>query len=87
MGFLGPQQEGMIEQLGVELDERSNVKRDASFMTSEGGVFACGDMGRGQSLIVWAIAEGRACASGVDRYLMGETLLPAPILPTARPLL
>jgi glutamate synthase (NADPH/NADH) small chain len=86
MGFLGPQQEGMLEQLGVERDERSNVKRDASFMTSEPGVFTCGDMGRGQSLIVWAIAEGRSCASGVDRYLMGETLLPAPIAPTARPL-
>jgi glutamate synthase (NADPH/NADH) small chain len=50
-------------------------------------VFACGDMGRGQSLIVWAIAEGRSCAAGVDRYLMGETLLPTPIPPTARPLL
>jgi glutamate synthase (NADPH/NADH) small chain len=87
MGFLGPQQEGMLEQLGVEVDERSNVKRDPSFMTSEPGVFACGDMGRGQSLIVWAIAEGRSAAAGVDRYLMGDTLLPAPIPPTARPLL
>jgi glutamate synthase (NADPH/NADH) small chain len=87
MGFLGPQQEGMLEQLGVELDERTNVKRDASFMTTEPGVFACGDMGRGQSLIVWAIAEGRSAAAGVDRYLMGETLLPAPIPPTARQLL
>jgi len=86
MGFLGPQQEGMLEQLGVELDERTNVKRDASFMTTEPGVFACGDMGRGQSLIVWAIAEGRSCAAGVDRFLMGETLLPTPIPPTARPL-
>jgi glutamate synthase (NADPH/NADH) small chain len=56
-------------------------------MTSEPGVFACGDMGRGQSLIVWAIAEGRSCAAGADRFLMGETLLPAPISPTARPLL
>ena len=64
----------------------SNVKRDAAFMTSESGVFACGDMGRGQSLIVWAIAEGRSAAAGVDRYLMGETRLPAPIPPTARPL-
>src|SRR3954454_25042524 len=86
MGFVGPQQDGMLEQLGVERDERTNVKRDASFMTSEPGVFACGDMGRGQSLIVWAIAEGRSCASGVDRFLMGDTLLPAPIPPTARPL-
>ena len=87
MGFLGPQREGLLEQLGVELDARSNVARDATFMTSEPGVFACGDMGRGQSLIVWAIAEGRSCAAGVDRWLMGETLLPAPIPPTARPLM
>jgi glutamate synthase (NADPH/NADH) small chain len=86
MGFLGPQREGMIDALGVELDERSNVKRDAAFATSEPGVFACGDMGRGQSLIVWAIAEGRACARGVDEFLMGESLLPRPIDPTARPL-
>jgi glutamate synthase (NADPH/NADH) small chain len=86
MGFLGPQQEGLLEQLGVELDPRSNVARDADFMTSVAGVFACGDMGRGQSLIVWAIAEGRSCAAGVDRFLMGDTLLPAPIPPTARPL-
>jgi glutamate synthase (NADPH/NADH) small chain len=87
MGFLGPQREGLLEQLGVELDARSNVARDDSFMTSVPGVFACGDMGRGQSLIVWAIAEGRACAAGVDTYLMGDTLLPAPIAPTDRPLL
>jgi glutamate synthase (NADPH/NADH) small chain len=85
MGFLGPEQEGMLEQLGAELDARSNVARDAHFMTSEEGVFACGDVGRGQSLIVWAIAEGRSCAAGVDKWLMGETLLPVPILPTARP--
>ena len=56
-------------------------------MTNEPGVFACGDMGRGQSLIVWAIAEGRSCAAGVDTWLMGETLLPSPIVPSARPLL
>ena len=55
--------------------------RDANFMTTEDGVFACGDMGRGQSLIVWAIAEGRSCAAAVDEFLMGETLLPAPIAP------
>jgi glutamate synthase (NADPH/NADH) small chain len=85
MGFLGPQQEGMLADLGVELDPRSNVVRDANFMTTEDGVFACGDMGRGQSLIVWAIAEGRSCAAGVDAWLMGETQLPSPILPTARP--
>src|SRR5215207_3614913 len=86
MGFLGPQQEGLLESLGVELDGRSNVVRDANFMTNEPGVFACGDMGRGQSLIVWAIAEGRSAAAGVDTWLMGETLLPAPIAPTTRQL-
>jgi glutamate synthase (NADPH/NADH) small chain len=85
MGFLGPQPDGMLEQLGVELDTRSNVVRGASFMTTVDGVFACGDMGRGQSLIVWAIAEGRSCAAGVDAWLMGETQLSAPILPTTRP--
>jgi glutamate synthase (NADPH/NADH) small chain len=87
MGFVGPERAGMLEQLGVTLDPRGNVARDASFMTSEAGVFACGDMGRGQSLIVWAIAEGRSCAAGVDNWLMGETQLPAPIAPTARPLM
>jgi glutamate synthase (NADPH/NADH) small chain len=87
MGFLGPQKAGLLEQLDVKLDARGNVARDDSFMTSEPGIFACGDMGRGQSLIVWAIAEGRSCASGVDAWLMGETLLPRPIAPTTRPLL
>jgi glutamate synthase (NADPH/NADH) small chain len=86
MGFVGPQREGLIDQLGVDLDERGNVARDASFQTSVPGVFVCGDMGRGQSLIVWAIAEGRACARGVDEFLVGESLLPSPIEPTARPL-
>ncbi|MHB8682946.1 MAG: glutamate synthase subunit beta [Dehalococcoidia bacterium] len=87
MGFVGPEREGLIESLGVGLDARGNVARDGSFMTSVPGVFVCGDMGRGQSLIVWAIAEGRACAAGVDRHLAGETQLPTPIEPTARPLL
>jgi glutamate synthase (NADPH/NADH) small chain len=87
MGFVGPERAGMLEQLGVGLDPRGNVARDATYMTSVPGVFACGDMGRGQSLIVWAIAEGRSCAAGVDRFLMGETQLPAPIPPTARPLI
>ena len=87
MGFVGPEREGLLDDLGVGLDARGNVARDAAFMTSVPGVFACGDMGRGQSLIVWAIAEGRACAAGVDRHLTGETQLPAPIEPTARPLL
>jgi glutamate synthase (NADPH/NADH) small chain len=86
MGFVGPERDGLLEGLGVGLDTRGNVARDGSFMTSVPGVFACGDMGRGQSLIVWAIAEGRACAAGVDRYLAGETQLVAPIEPTARPL-
>jgi len=87
MGFLGPQTGGVVEQLGVELDERSNIKRDKAFMTSVPGVFAAGDAGRGQSLIVWAIAEGRSAAAGVDAYLMGGTsALPRPINPTDRPL-
>ena len=63
MGFLGPQQEGLVEQLGVELDERGNVRRDSAYMSSVPGVFVAGDAGRGQSLIVWAIAEGRAAAA------------------------
>jgi glutamate synthase (NADPH/NADH) small chain len=86
MGFTGPQQTGLVEQLGVELDERGNVRRDSAYMSSRPGVFVAGDAGRGQSLIVWAIAEGRACAAGVDAYLTGSTSLPAPIPPTARPL-
>ena len=86
MGFLGPEREGFLEQLGVELDERGNVKRDKDYQTSVEGVFACGDAGRGQSLIVWAIAEGRSCANGVDTLLTGSSTLPTPIPPTARPL-
>jgi glutamate synthase (NADPH) small chain len=79
MGFLGPERTGPIEELGLRLTERGNVARDASWMTSAPGVFTCGDMQRGQSLIVWAIAEGRSCAAGVDRWLMGKTELPAPL--------
>ncbi|HEY3531253.1 MAG TPA: glutamate synthase subunit beta [Nocardioides sp.] len=86
MGFTGPQREGLVEQLGVELDERGNVARDAAYASSVDGVFVAGDAGRGQSLIVWAIAEGRAAAAAVDRYLTGETSLPSPIPPTERPL-
>jgi glutamate synthase (NADPH) small chain len=86
MGFVGPEKGEWLDRLGVEFDERGNVWRDDDFMTSVPGVFVAGDMGRGQSLIVWGIAEGRACAAGVDRYLVGETTLPSPILPTARPL-
>jgi glutamate synthase (NADPH/NADH) small chain len=76
MGFTGPEKPGMLTDLGVKLDERSNVAVDANKMTSVPGVFAAGDMARGQSLIVWAIQEGRAAAKGVDKFLMGETLLP-----------
>ncbi|WP_197320888.1 glutamate synthase subunit beta [Saccharomonospora sp. NB11] len=86
MGFVGPQREGLLEQLGVELDARGNVARDASFATSVDKVFVAGDMGRGQSLIVWAIAEGRSAAAGVDAYLTGRDVLPAPIAPTDRPI-
>jgi len=86
MGFTGADSEGLLTDLGVEFDARGNVARDASFATSVPGVFVAGDMGRGQSLIVWAIAEGRSAAAAVDRYLGGEASLPAPIPPTARPL-
>jgi glutamate synthase (NADPH/NADH) small chain len=75
MGFLGPVKNGMIEQLGVNLDQRSNVATDENYMSSVPGVFAAGDMRRGQSLVVWAIAEGRKAARGVDLYLMGESKL------------
>jgi glutamate synthase (NADPH) small chain len=85
MGFVGPEQPGLLTDLGVEFNQRGNVARGADFETSVPGVFVAGDMGRGQSLIVWAIAEGRAAAAGVDRFLMGRTALPAPIKPTAVP--
>ena len=75
MGFVGPAKNGMIEALGVKLDARGNVEADANHMTSIPGVFAAGDMRRGQSLVVWAIAEGRQAARGIDKYLMGETRL------------
>ncbi len=88
MGFLGPQGEGVVEQLGVERDARSNIVRDRSYMSSVPGVFVAGDAGRGQSLIVWAIAEGRSAAHGVDAYLTGvPSQLPRPIEPTTRPLM
>jgi glutamate synthase (NADPH) small chain len=85
MGFVGPEREGLLTDLGVDFTERGNVARDDDYATSVPGVFVAGDMGRGQSLIVWAIAEGRAAAAGVDDYLMGVTALPAPIPPTASP--
>ena len=86
LGFIGPETGSWIEQLGVNLDARGNVARADNYTTNVPSVFVAGDMGRGQSLIVWAIAEGRACASAVDEYLMGETSLPSPIASSARPL-
>jgi glutamate synthase (NADPH/NADH) small chain len=77
LGFLGPEHYGAVSELGLKTDERSNVAADARYMTSESGVFACGDARRGQSLVVWAIWEGRECARGVDEFLMGRTDLPA----------
>lgn len=76
LGFLHPQHEGMVEELGLELDPRGNVKTNSNKMTNVPGIFAAGDMSRGQSLVVWALAEGREAARGVDEYLMGETNLP-----------
>ena len=112
MGFVGPDKGSWLSQLGVAFDDRGNVARNEHYMSSVPGVFIAGDMGRGQSLIVWAIAEGRSCAAitrttapgssrralavaiaegrscaaGADAWLMGETQLPLPIAPTARPL-
>ena len=79
MGFRGPQRDGLLDQLGVALTNRGNVSRDKHWMTNVDGVFTAGDMQRGQSLIVWAIAEGRSAAAGIDHYLMGETRLPMPV--------
>ena len=86
MGFTGPEQGALLTDLGVEYDPRGNVARDANYATSVRGVFAAGDMGRGQSLIVWAIAEGRSAAAGLDAYLSGDSVLPVAIPPTARPM-
>jgi glutamate synthase (NADPH/NADH) small chain len=83
MGFTGAQREGLIDALGVEVDGRGNVARDGQFMSTKPGVFVAGDMGRGQSLIVWAIAEGRAAAAATDLWLTGESALPRPVTPTA----
>ncbi len=77
LGFLGPDRQGLISELGVKLDERGNLAVDGDYMSSIPGVFACGDARRGQSLVVWAIWEGREAARGIDKYLMGETFLPA----------
>ncbi|MEV0675696.1 glutamate synthase subunit beta [Actinosynnema sp. NPDC050436] len=86
MGFVGPERGDLLDPLGVDLDARGNVARDRDYATSVDGVFVAGDMGRGQSLIVWAIAEGRSAAAGVDAYLTGRQVLPRPIEPTDRPL-
>ncbi|MGD8384495.1 MAG: glutamate synthase subunit beta [Lysobacterales bacterium] len=86
LGFTGPEAGPMLSQFGVELTSRGNVARNHRWTTNVDGVFVAGDMGRGQSLIVWAIAEGRAAAAAVDEWLMGETLLPSPVKPTTRPL-
>tara|TARA_B100000959_G_scaffold286193_1_gene363812 strand:- start:2740 stop:4200 length:1461 start_codon:yes stop_codon:yes gene_type:complete len=86
LGFTGPESSPLIEDFNLVLDERGNVKRNQEFATNKEGVFICGDMGRGQSLIVWAIAEGRSVAHSVDKFLRGESKLPTPVLPTDRPL-
>lgn len=87
MGFTGPEKSPLIEQLGLELDARGALLRDDDYATATPGVFVCGDAGRGQSLIVWAIAEGRAAAAAVDSYLIGTTsALPRPVKPSTRPI-
>ena len=83
MGFLGPEKGGLLEQFGVALDGRGNVARNAAYATSVDGVFVAGDMGRGQSLIVWAIAEGRSAARACDEFLMGSSDLPSPLVAAA----
>jgi glutamate synthase (NADPH/NADH) small chain len=75
MGFTGPVKKGMIEQFGVNLDARGNIYTGTNYMSSIPGIFAAGDMRRGQSLVVWAIAEGRSAARAIDEYLMGSTSL------------
>ena len=87
LGFTGPEKSELLSQLEVEIDDRGNIKRDDDYATTSEGVYVCGDAGRGQSLIVWAIAEGRSAAAAVDRYLTGHTQLPFPLEPTARPLM
>jgi len=86
LGFTGPEKSPILEQLGVLLDDRGNVDRTEAYETSIERVFTCGDMGRGQSLIVWAIAEGRSCAASVDEFLMGSTELPSPVTAKETPL-
>ena len=87
MGFVGPEAGSISEQLGLPVTDRGALAREADYSTPVPGVFVAGDAGRGQSLIVWAIAEGRAAAASVDAFLMGTTNLPSPIPSTARQLL
>ncbi len=87
LGFVGPEKSSWIDQLGLQTDSRGNISRNDEYMSNLKGIFVAGDMGRGQSLIVWAIAEGRATASAVDHYLMGATDLPVPIVASAKPLI
>jgi glutamate synthase (NADPH/NADH) small chain len=87
MGFVGPEKSELLKQLEVTFDERGNIIRDDKYATVVEGVYVAGDAGRGQSLIVWAIAEGRSAAAAVDEFLVGETQLPSPIEPTARPMM
>jgi len=87
LGFTGPERSPLLTQLEVEVDDKGNIKRDSNFAANDDGIFVTGDAGRGQSLIVWAIAEGRSAASAVDRYLTGDTQLPSPIEPTTRQLM
>jgi glutamate synthase (NADPH/NADH) small chain len=81
LGFTGAERHGVVGELGIEIGSSGTVAAGAGWSTNVDGVFVCGDMTRGQSLIVWAIAEGRSAAAGVDRWLMGDTALPAPLLP------
>ena len=81
MGFVGTERRGAVAELGVSVGPRGTVEADGQWATNVEGVFVCGDQTRGQSLIVWAIAEGRSCAAAVDRWLMGTTSLPAPLVP------
>jgi glutamate synthase (NADPH/NADH) small chain len=86
LGFTGPERAPLLDQLGLEVDQRGNLRRDDTYASAVPGVFVCGDAGRGQSLVVWAIAEGRSAAAQVDRWLTGRSALAAPIGPTARAL-
>jgi glutamate synthase (NADPH/NADH) small chain len=86
LGFSGPERSGLVADLGLDVNERGTVATDASWQTNLDGVFACGDVTKGQSLVVWAIAEGRSAAAAIDRYLTGQTDLPAPVVPGQRPI-